>query len=264
MKDLKWVAIPNRHDGEHFTQLMAHKRGAEIFSAFVLMLQIASKCNPRGTLIRSNGTPHTGTSMSVKCRAPVSWFEVALEYLELNTDWLEIEDVNTKRQEADSMVPSSCQSGAQEGKEGKEGKEGITAKATFSIQEVFNEWNSQAALPQCLVISDKRRRLLEVRLREPFFLSNWKAAIIKLSKTRFCLGDNDRGWTASFDWILQPDTVARIMEGKYDGTNKNNGASGSKGFDRNKGTANEGRASDYDLGKIQAARAVRDSGKPAA
>lgn len=41
-----------------------------------------------------------------------------------------------------------------------------------------------------------------------------------------------------------------------------NGASGSKGFDRNKGTLNEGKAARYDLKAIQAARAIRDKRQP--
>jgi len=47
------------------------------------------------------------------------------------------------------------------------------------------------------------------------------------------------------------------------GKSKVNGASGSKGFDRNQGTLNEGKSERYDLKKIQAARAVRDAEQPA-
>lgn len=45
--------------------------------------------------------------------------------------------------------------------------------------------------------------------------------------------------------------------------NKTNGPAGSKSFDRNKGTHNEGHASDYDIRKIQAARALRDTRRAA-
>ncbi len=45
-------------------------------------------------------------------------------------------------------------------------------------------------------------------------------------------------------------------------TSKTIGAAGAKSFDRNKGTLNEGKSKQYDLAKIQAARALRDAGKP--
>jgi hypothetical protein len=89
-----------------------------------------------------------------------------------------------------------------------------------AIALVFEAWNEMAKsskiLPQCLVVSDKRRRLLEVRLRDSFFISNWQAAILKIPQSDFLKGNSERGWKASFDWFIQPDSVAKIMEGKYD------------------------------------------------
>lgn len=120
--DLQWVAIPNRHDGENFSMIMLHEKGSMIFSAFILMLQIASKCSPRGSLVRDNGTPHNAISLSVKCRAPVTWFEVALEYLENNTDWLDIEEVTSDYHQAVTVPSPSRQSSAEERR--KEWKEG--------------------------------------------------------------------------------------------------------------------------------------------
>jgi hypothetical protein len=84
---------------------------------------------------------------------------------------------------------------------------------------VFNGWNATAkkvGLPQCLVMSDARRRKLGIRVKDPFFQSNWKTALEKISKSPFCLGCSERGWRASFDWFIQPDAVAKTMEGKYD------------------------------------------------
>ena len=94
------------------------------------------------------------------------------------------------------------------------------------VNEVFDEWNNQAAksrLPQCLLVSDKRRRKLEARFRDPFFASSWRAALAKVATSNFCLGKNDRGWVASFDWFIQPDTVAKITEGKYDNRSTSSG-----------------------------------------
>jgi uncharacterized protein YdaU (DUF1376 family) len=91
--------------------------------------------------------------------------------------------------------------------------------ASLSLaQEVFDSWNSYGALPRCLVMSDKRRRTLAVRLNESFFAANWVAALNKVASSKFCLGESERGWKASLDWFIQPDSVAKIMEGKYDNT----------------------------------------------
>lgn len=86
--------------------------------------------------------------------------------------------------------------------------------------ELFDLWNSTNPLPRCLVISDKRRIVLKARFDDPFFKEHWKIALSKLPKTPFCIGQNPRGWKASFDWFISPDVVTKIMEGKYESDSK--------------------------------------------
>lgn len=93
LKQVNWIVVPNRHDGETFSAIMAHKNGAEIFAAWNLILQVASKCDPRGTLLRGGGKPHTPASLSLKTRAPDNWFKVAFDFLENQTDWIVVETV---------------------------------------------------------------------------------------------------------------------------------------------------------------------------
>lgn len=43
----------------------------------------------------------------------------------------------------------------------------------------------------------------------------WVQVIGLVAKSDFCNGKNDRGWRATFDWILQPETRLKVLEGKY-------------------------------------------------
>lgn len=107
---------------------MAHPDGSIIFTGWILMVQIASKCKPRGTLIKGNGEPHNVTSMAAKCRCPGTWLTFAINYLISNSDWLETKEVTTERHPTDAQVPDERQVGVIEGrKEWKEGKEGKTS-----------------------------------------------------------------------------------------------------------------------------------------
>jgi len=108
VRDLAWVPVPNRHDGENYSMIMAHENGAEIFAAWVLIIQVASKCEPRGTLVRDGGKPHTPKTLSVKTRAPESWFNVALEYLAQETDWLIAEGLAEDCHPPATQVPPAC------------------------------------------------------------------------------------------------------------------------------------------------------------
>jgi hypothetical protein len=41
-------------------------------------------------------------------------------------------------------------------------------------------------------------------------------ALNRVAKSSFCRGQNERGWKADIDWFLKPDTLTKILEGKYD------------------------------------------------
>lgn len=132
VKDLAWVPVPNGHDGENYSRLITGKNAAEIFAAWILILQVASRCTPRGTLTRSNGSPHDPASLSLKTRAPATWFEKSLPAL-IECGWLycnQLTDNDTAhacRSSAES-TSQACQRGDEEGKgieeNGKEGKDG--------------------------------------------------------------------------------------------------------------------------------------------
>jgi hypothetical protein len=84
------------------------------------------------------------------------------------------------------------------------------------IKEIWDEWNKLDGFPRCLVMSDKRRRGLEKRMGDVFFAENWKAAMERMSRSSFCKGKGERGWKSTLEWFIQADSVAKIMEGKYD------------------------------------------------
>lgn len=127
--DLSWVPIPNRHDGENFSAIMVHPNGAEIYAAWILILQVASRCQPRGTLLRDNGQPHTAQTLSIKTRAPAKWFSLALDFLTKETDWLDVAELAQECQHTDTQIPLDYQSSAEEQKEQKERTEANSVAA---------------------------------------------------------------------------------------------------------------------------------------
>jgi hypothetical protein len=208
VKDLDWVSIPNRHDGENYSKMITHKDGAVLFSAWNLLVQVASKCKIRGVLIRDDGRPHDSASLCLKTRAPKAWFDKAFEWLLSETDWLLVRDVPDGYREPDRLPSADCEEG--KGREGKEGK-GI------DLPKEVEFWNLNCGeLPKAASVNDDRMRKLRGRRQDLFWVSNFEAAVGRVSQSEFCSGKNDRGWKADFDWMLQPNVVTKIMEGKYD------------------------------------------------
>lgn len=65
-------------------------------------------------------------------------------------------------------------------------------------------------------ISPKRKIAIKQRQKEnPNLITDFEKALDYISVSDFCRGNNERGWTADFDWIMKPDTINKILEGKY-------------------------------------------------
>lgn len=88
LKNLAWVPFPNSHDGDGFTQLISERDGTALFGAWVLIVQVASKCDPRGTLLRSNGAPHDSASLARMTRGTEKHIRQALITCE-EVGWIE-------------------------------------------------------------------------------------------------------------------------------------------------------------------------------
>jgi hypothetical protein len=210
VKDLDWVSIPNKHDGENYSKIVAHPEGAEIFAGWNLIVQVASKCRPRGILVKDSGEPQTPASLSLKTRAPKSWFDKAFSFLEKNTDWLLVSEVPDGHQHPVSLPPDECEEG-----KGREGKEGKGNTGGFPKEVEF--WNSNCGeLPKVASMSDDRMKKLRARRQDSFWVANYEEAVKRVVRSDFCCGKNDRKWKSDFEWMLQPNVVAKIMEGKYD------------------------------------------------
>ena len=97
--DLEWVPFKNQHDGDGITELLDHPNGMAHLGAWVLLVQVASKCGkpagkcgegdtPRGTLRRDNGKPHDIRSIARMSGGDLKVFEEAISRF-LDIKWLE-------------------------------------------------------------------------------------------------------------------------------------------------------------------------------
>ncbi len=88
LKRMDWVPMPNRMDGDAYIELIDHPQGAAHYGAWLAVALIASRCDPRGLLLRADGTPHDPASLSRICRIPAKILKDALPRL-VSIGWLE-------------------------------------------------------------------------------------------------------------------------------------------------------------------------------
>lgn len=114
---------------------------------------------------------------------------------------------------------------------------------TVSPQIVVDLWNlmaSQNDLSKVAKLTDKRRRSCQARLKADG-LELIQQAIGKIPQSDFLCGRTG-DWSADFDFLMQPDSVTKILEGKYDARNGNSqrvGAAQRTGAGRETGSITE-------------------------
>ena len=98
----------------------------------------------------------------------------------------------------------------------------VEENPSTSVESVIAAWNG-TRLPKAVALNQSRRKTLNARLKESFWVENWKEGIEKADRSDFLRGANGNGWTATFDFFIKPDSLTKIIEGKYDNRkNKSN------------------------------------------
>lgn len=88
--------------------------------------------------------------------------------------------------------------------------------------DLIRTWNeNRGPLPEARGLGRSRTAPARARLEEVPDLARWAAAVRRIAESPFCRGevpgkDGGSPWVATLDWLLRPDTLLRIEEGKYD------------------------------------------------
>ena len=122
MEKMRWVPVPNKHDGEGFQRIMQEKDGIIIYGCWHLILQVASKLRERGTLLRDDGTPITADTLALKTgwRRPQD-FQRTLDFCS-SGEMAWIERLSKEGAENPQAPAENPQEGARNGMEGIEEK----------------------------------------------------------------------------------------------------------------------------------------------
>ena len=82
--------------------------------------------------------------------------------------------------------------------------------------DAYNDAAQQAGWPQVQKLTPARRSAIKARLKDAGGIDGWRFALAKARASPHLCGQNDRGWTASFDFLTSQSSFAKLMEGNYD------------------------------------------------
>ena len=193
LKSLGWVPLPNRQDGDGYTELLDHKDGASHYGAWVAIVQVASRCDPRGTLLRDGRTSlhcskiaHDSASLSRMTRIPKHILQAAIERL-ISIGWLEAVETETDAAKEDNIesqgdatiphlpavAPQDVALNGRERKKGKEQKEEVVFPDELNSEEFKTAWENYIAYRKERGLSKLQSRSIEQQFSE---MAGWGRA----------------------------------------------------------------------------------------
>jgi hypothetical protein len=69
--------------------------------------------------------------------------------------------------------------------------------------------------PKLLKISDARKRAIATRSKK-YTLEDFGELFRKAQASSFLKGENKKGWSANFDWLINEANMVKVIEGNYD------------------------------------------------
>jgi hypothetical protein len=86
------------------------------------------------------------------------------------------------------------------------------------VESVLNAYAKHCPnLPQTHVLPEKRRKAIRTALKQLGF-EELIHVFDTANSSPFLRGENDRGWKANLDWLLNPSNAAKVSDGVYNGS----------------------------------------------
>jgi predicted transcriptional regulator len=95
-------------------------------------------------------------------------------------------------------------------------KENNIKNILTEIKTIWNDAFKDTNVPTIISIDGTRRTHIIKRFKDnKWSISNWSSYISKIKKSKFLLGE-ETSWCVTFDWVINPTNMTKILEGNYE------------------------------------------------
>lgn len=259
MAEVKWIKITtDMFDNRKIRHLRRLPDGNNIVLIWVMLLTMAGRCNANGMIFLTENIPYTPKMLADELDFEESTVQLALNALEQLTmiqtngegflaitgweDHQNIEGMEKIRESKrlaqarwrakqkalaeTSTVDSTVIEGgnAEEDIEEDKDKEIERDKERIDYQQIADMYNSICvSFPSIRSLSEARKKAIKARLNT-YSVDDFKQVFENAEASSFLKGNNDRNWTATFDWLIKDSNMAKVLDGNYDNKPKNGGA----------------------------------------
>ena len=255
ISDVKWIKITtNMFDDEKIKLIESMPDKDAILVIWIKLLIQAGRSNASGYIMLNDKIPYTDEMLSTLFDRPLNTIRLALKTFQ-DFGMIDIDEgdrifINNwdKHQNIDGLNKIREQRRIRQEKhrkkkklleKGKKGNVTVTLSNGTEVEleldkeldkdkdkppykKIKNTYNKICkSLPSIRKLSRRRKEHINARWREEKNIEVFKTVFEKAEKSSFMTGNNNRNWTADFDWIIKNDNnFNKILEGKYDDKEK--------------------------------------------
>ena len=94
-------------------------------------------------------------------------------------------------------------------------EESIEKNKRVDYEQIVRMYNETCvSFPKVLALSDARKKAIKARLNK-YSVDDIQRAFDLTEASDFLKGNNNRNWSATFDWIMKDANIAKILDGNY-------------------------------------------------
>ena len=124
----------------------------------------------------------------------------------LYTECIQIDDRDKNRLDKNSIEENRLDKGSMRGSE--------------EVEEIVNLYKLHCpSLSDIKKITEKRKKSIKALLKA-YTIEEIKEGFEKAEASDFCKGKGNQGWKADFDFLINQNNLAKVLEGKYDNREK--------------------------------------------
>lgn len=247
MADVKWIKITTDiFDDEKILLIESMPSADSIIVIWFKLLTMAGKQNNDGVFMMSNRIAYTDEMLATVFRRDVNTVRLALNtfqqfgMIEIIDNVITIPNWNKhqsldayeKKKERDRLYQAERRAAqraligkssdkssdivvSEEDKEKEIDKE-LDKRERVNYQRIADMYNETCvSFPRLKSMSDSRKKAIKARLNT-YTEDDFKTLFEKAEASSFLKGDNNRNWTATFDWLIKDSNMAKVLDGNYD------------------------------------------------
>ena len=254
MSEVKWIKIATDiFDNQKIKVIESMPDGDAIIVIWFKILMLAGNVNDGGNVYFTKDIPYTEQMLSTVFNRPLTTIQLALNTFEKFgmievvddiiqvSNWEKYQNVNgldkireqnrirvaRHREKKKLECNVTCNANVTQSNAIEEDKEkdidiDKEKKKKNNYQLIADMYNEICvSFPKVTILSDARKRALRDRLKI-YKQEDFKRMFEIAEKSSFLKGENDRNWSATFDWMIKDANMVKILDGNYNDKEKTN------------------------------------------